>query len=376
MKTQEMKRTFTARTARGGRLVAEGKLYQLQGNARPHFSLTTAGGCQHKAILDAMRWLKPLVDVHLSDDTGAPMHALANALHFARQGDVVALGSHLRIGKGDATALMKRMHDYGDRRANLLGCKLDYIEMTRERGLVVLCRDDSTPDGVKGQFVLLSKSAVSQAGAEKRMRGIAESRDPCALSANAAIKLVFDDGQRFIIAQAVANLREQWQAEANAALKLLQPDDWRDRDLDEAPELALTVNGETIGVCDVHTGGYLPELDCDGEQYVVAATREEAGAAARRYWEDLAKHDPDEFAAIVGQETLVRWGMKQLAGPGTKQVSSLDEWFDLWLDTPEEEFASYDGEELRGTVNPALADELDWDSEADGPVPCVVYRRG
>jgi len=73
----------------------------------------------------------------------------------------------------------------------------------------------------------------------------------------------------------------------------------------------------------------------------------EAGRAARQYWEDMANNDPKEFAFMMGEETLVAWGMNALAGPGTSKVHGLEEWLDLWLDTPHEHFASYDGEECQ-----------------------------
>lgn len=83
----------------------------------------------------------------------------------------------------------------------------------------------------------------------------------------------------------------------------------------------------------------------DGEEYYIFRDREQAGEAAREYWEDLAQDDPREFACLVGEETLVQWGFGNYAGPGSTQVKSLNEWLDLWLDTPEEHFASYDSEE-------------------------------
>lgn len=42
------------------------------------------GGCIHEAIIDAFVGLKPIVDLHLSDPSGAPMHAEANGWYFYR----------------------------------------------------------------------------------------------------------------------------------------------------------------------------------------------------------------------------------------------------------------------------------------------------
>jgi hypothetical protein len=75
------------------------------------------------------------------------------------------------------------------------------------------------------------------------------------------------------------------------------------------------------------------------------ASTEDAGKAAREYWEDMAERDPTEFRHMVGDETLIAWALGRYAGPGHTRVASLTEWLDLWLDTPEEYFAGYDGTE-------------------------------
>jgi len=86
--------------------------------------------------------------------------------------------------------------------------------------------------------------------------------------------------------------------------------------------------------------GYLVELT-HGEWYIFG-TQEAAGQAARDYWRELAENDPEEFRCIVGDESLVKWALGQYAGPGSTKVNSLEAWLDLWLDTPEECWASYD----------------------------------
>ena len=64
-----------------------GGVHYLKGNSAPHFSLTcyilksghvVGGGCMHDEILKRFPRLKPLVALHLSDISGAPMHAEAN----------------------------------------------------------------------------------------------------------------------------------------------------------------------------------------------------------------------------------------------------------------------------------------------------------
>jgi hypothetical protein len=82
----------------------------------------------------------------------------------------------------------------------------------------------------------------------------------------------------------------------------------------------------------------------------------------------MAENDPREFTCMVGETTLVKWGLGQMAGPGTTQVRSLEEWLDLWLTIPEEQWASYDGNELDVEyVSPALEAEL-------SITPTVAYR--
>jgi len=107
------------------------------------------------------------------------------------------------------------------------------------------------------------------------------------------------------------------------------------------------INGErtTFNSDNDSDYGYGKEITTNDGEFVIFEDADWAGESAREYWEDLAKNDPEEFACIVGEETLIAWALGQWAGPGTSQVRSLNEWLDLWLDTPEEHFASWDGEE-------------------------------
>jgi hypothetical protein len=95
---------------------------------------------------------------------------------------------------------------------------------------------------------------------------------------------------------------------------------------------------------------------CDGRmEWHLFASTEDAGKAAREYWLDMAENDPTEFRTMVGDETLIAWALGRYAGPGHTRVKSLEEWLDLWLDTPEEYFAGYDGTEA--SVKAPTADE-------------------
>ena len=66
-------------------------------------------------------------------------------------------------------------------------------------------------------------------------------------------------------------------------------------------------------------------------------TREDAGQYARQYWEDYVECESSEdVVAILGAETLISRALGRSAGPGTSKVNNLEEWLDLYIDTPEE----------------------------------------
>ena len=141
--------------------------------------------------------------------------------------------------------------------------------------------------------------------------------------------------------------------------------------------MRIKIDGQEYEVEDVHQNHhYLPVLDLDdGTEWCVATSHEAAGAAARKYWKDIADNDPTEFACLVGEKTLVSWALGQYAGPGSTQVTSLEDWLDLHLDVPEETFAGYDGVEWEldnDDLSPALLEELEWERE-DLDLP-VVFR--
>ena len=60
------------------------------------FDDCVACGCMHDDILKHFPELQPVIDVHLSDTNGAPMHALANAKYFYEQKEWKRLFNHLR----------------------------------------------------------------------------------------------------------------------------------------------------------------------------------------------------------------------------------------------------------------------------------------
>ena len=113
------------------KLRAFAKLELIGGNPKPHFSLTgeetnrrgtvECCGMMHDELLEHWPNLKPLADIHLSEDDGVPMHAVANAWYWAGgnkewckgakndppRADYLA--SHLRIPLADAEAMVSRV---------------------------------------------------------------------------------------------------------------------------------------------------------------------------------------------------------------------------------------------------------------------------
>ena len=130
----------------------------------------------------------------------------------------------------------------------------------------------------------------------------------------------------------------------------------------------ITIAGEVHEIRDIQTHGDSARIECDGQSFIVFASREDAGQGARDYWADMAANDAAEFRCMVGDDTLVAWAMGQYAGPGSTQVRSLTEWLDLHLDCPEEHYAGYDGEEC--DVDAAHEDVID---ECEF-TPAVAYR--
>jgi hypothetical protein len=120
--------------------------------------------------------------------------------------------------------------------------------------------------------------------------------------------------------------------------------------IDDGEEQLVTIDTycSTEGSLTVNTG--------DAE-YILFSDRETAGKAARAYWEDMARNDPKEFTCIVGSDTLISWALGNPDGPGSVKVDSLDEWLDLYLDSPEQHWAGYDGTECKVEVSPAIEDE-------------------
>ena len=162
--------------------------------------------------------------------------------------------------------------------------------------------------------------------------------------------------------------REAASGDDAATLRLLRA---RER-ADGFDNESIVIDGETFAEAslgyEISEGVHSITFGDDPREYIVAESAEVAGQAARARWAEMAEHDPAEFRCMVGDQALIAWALGQPAGPGSTKVTSLDAWLDLHLDTPEEEFAGYDGEHCDvERVGSELADEL-------GFVPTVAYR--
>jgi len=113
------------------RIQVRAELVHREGNSNAYFAIGgdifrhakngrkvwESGGCIHKDIIKHFPELQPLVDIHLADEEGVPMHAYANAAYWAGQTkwqalDAEMLGKHLRISKDEANRLTTLVNSY------------------------------------------------------------------------------------------------------------------------------------------------------------------------------------------------------------------------------------------------------------------------
>lgn len=139
----------------------------------------------------------------------------------------------------------------------------------------------------------------------------------------------------------------------------------------KSDEPYITIQGyesaEITGKYDIGFGDGV-QLETDEGDFIVFQNQREAGKAAREYWVELMESDPEEFRTLVGDENLISWALGRPSGPGAQKTNTLEEWFDLWLNNPEEQWAGYDGEERE-------VEALTSEAKADiGFVPRVAYR--
>ncbi len=122
------------------------------------------------------------------------------------------------------------------------------------------------------------------------------------------------------------------------------------------------IENETVEVDVIDYTEIIKDVNSNREWYVFQ-DQEAAGEAAKKYYQELAENDPHEFVYLVGNDTLISWAFGNPAGPGSTKVKSIDEWFDLWLNIPEEHFGSYDGCEYNGSIDKELMEYLGIDDE-------------
>jgi hypothetical protein len=85
----------------------------IQRQAKNNRWMEECGGCIHDEILQHFPHLAPLVQVHLSDENGVPMHAYSNAAYWAKTGkphhpDMEMLTKHLHLDQ----SIVKEMLAY------------------------------------------------------------------------------------------------------------------------------------------------------------------------------------------------------------------------------------------------------------------------
>ncbi len=93
-----------------------GDIFRLAKNGR---KVWESGGCIHDDIIKHFPQLQPLVDIHLADEEGVPMHAYANAAYWAGhtrwQKESDTLAKHLRVSKDEANEMTTYInHHYGE----------------------------------------------------------------------------------------------------------------------------------------------------------------------------------------------------------------------------------------------------------------------
>ncbi len=182
----------------------------------------------------------------------------------------------------------------------------------------------------------------------------------------------------------VAGLRDGWRDTAQECI------DWLDLEKSEGDYMtdgalqweddspAIRFDGETFNIDESHaySNNAGLQVNWNGASYHLFADSDIAGEAAREYWEDMAHNDKSEITIMVGEAALISWALSEPYAVGSVSVNSLTEWLDLWLATPEEHWASYDGETCECLINEAMAEEFSfsWDDSGGEWQSAVMYR--
>lgn len=304
-------------------------LHQL-GDQRPYFSVTTDGGSAHNDITKAFKGtpvqkdLDLLISLHLHDDQGKEMHAKANSAFWLYEG--------IRLSRS------------GEERDDYLKLHLEYTKK------ILMLNDEEM--GFLSQTFKVELSL----------------RDSDEAAADAAVARTVE---RF-------RLEQRWLDLARKAKEILEKPDYEDPSVNDPEDDTgyAVIDGERIFIERIYAGDP-PSIECGpSHHFNVFKDSETAGKAARDYYEEMADRSPEELRAILGDETLIQWGLGQYANPGSVSVKSLDEWLDLWLTAPEDHWASYDSKEIEGKISASVADELGIEHDPDDiEIEVVLYRQ-
>ena len=94
-------------------------------------------------------------------------------------------------------------------------------------------------------------------------------------------------------------------------------------------QLLCVINDEIIQVINSKQG-----YRAKRNYYNFFTSREEAGEASRKIYEDMSIEDPEEFADEIGLPALIAWSKGEPFARGSVNVESLTEWLDLFLEDP------------------------------------------
>jgi hypothetical protein len=146
------------------RIQVRAELEIVGGNKKPYFSIGgdihrlakngrkvwECGGCIHEEIVKHFPQLQLLVDIHLANDEGVPMHAYANAAYFAGHGEYEKkrtnlLAKHLRVSEKLAIELVEYIDHFWNH--------FDGIT-TPEMAWEAACADHDLPEQWRQQAVV------------------------------------------------------------------------------------------------------------------------------------------------------------------------------------------------------------------------------
>lgn len=329
-----------------------------------------------------MAWLLKLDGVDVK--TGELSHGFANFKYHVENQDIPAVARHLRCTEGEARADVIAVvgwlidTQYVSKKAalenNLTGSQRKDNELKRKKEVALnRCTKEQWPEGITHDF------SVLKGRAKKVIQQRCEKKHPELFANHYIIAEVKDK-----LNDLEESLNKQYEAryaphnEAIAELSAIACDWLRVHSGQTVivsgiqygdDDKFLDIDGEFYPVIDMDNDSGLYLINTGEKSFYVAEDSYEAGQPVEEYWRYMASNDPDEFAEMVGRDSLVSWGLGQLAGPGSVKVRSLEDWFSMTAEHPAEHWGSWDGTESEVTLSAALFAELEW-NDPEG----VVYR--